>query len=113
MLASGWFPRRGSRRIVEGGTGVLRVDNNEVAKQTIPHAIPLLLTLRACRKLSVRAGMHIGLRHVSSPRHVERCVEISPYTLSGLLRIIAYATNLAGRLSAGSTNAIAVEQTSA
>jgi arylsulfatase len=29
----------------KGGTGVLRVDNNEVAKQTIPRTIPFIVTL--------------------------------------------------------------------
>jgi arylsulfatase len=29
----------------KGGTGVLRVDDNEVAKQTIPHTIPFIVTL--------------------------------------------------------------------
>jgi arylsulfatase A-like enzyme len=29
----------------KGGTGVLRVDNNEVAKQTIPHTIPFIVTV--------------------------------------------------------------------
>ena len=29
----------------KGGTGILRVDNNEVAKQTIPHTIPIIVTM--------------------------------------------------------------------
>ena len=29
----------------KGGTGTLRVDNNEVAKQTIPHTIPIIVTM--------------------------------------------------------------------
>src|SRR5262249_500758 len=29
----------------KGGTGVLRVDNNEFEKQTIPHTFPFLLTI--------------------------------------------------------------------
>ena len=29
----------------KGGTGILRVGNNEVAKQTIPHTIPFIVTM--------------------------------------------------------------------
>ena len=29
----------------KGGTGILRVDDNEVAKQTIPHTIPFIVTM--------------------------------------------------------------------
>jgi arylsulfatase A-like enzyme len=29
----------------KGGTGILRVDNNEVAKQTLPHTIPFIVTI--------------------------------------------------------------------
>jgi len=29
----------------KGGTGILKVDNNEVAKQTLPHTIPFIVTI--------------------------------------------------------------------
>jgi arylsulfatase A-like enzyme len=46
----------------KGGTGVLRVDNNEVAKQTIPHTIPFIVTLEETFDVGVdtRTGVDDG-----------------------------------------------------
>jgi arylsulfatase A-like enzyme len=46
----------------KGGTGVLRVDNNEVAKQTIPHTIPFIVTVEETFDVGVdtRTGVDDG-----------------------------------------------------
>jgi hypothetical protein len=46
----------------KGGTGILRVDNNEVAKQTMPHTIPFLVTIDETFDVGVdtRTGVEDG-----------------------------------------------------
>ena len=45
----------------KGGTGTLRVDNNEVAKQTIPHTIPFIVTME--ETFDVGVDTRTGLDH--------------------------------------------------
>jgi arylsulfatase A-like enzyme len=46
----------------KGGTGILRVDNNEVAKQSIPHTIPFIVTVEETFDVGVdsRTGVDDG-----------------------------------------------------
>jgi arylsulfatase len=47
----------------KGGTGTLRVDNNEVAKQTIPHTIPFIVTMEETFDVGVdtRTGLQAAV----------------------------------------------------
>jgi arylsulfatase A-like enzyme len=51
----------------KGGTGVLRVDNNEVAKQTIPHTIPFIVTVEETFDVGVDTRTGVNDRDYKPP----------------------------------------------
>jgi arylsulfatase len=51
----------------KGGTGVLRVDNNEVAKQTIPHTIPFIVTVEETFDVGVDTRTGVDDRDYKPP----------------------------------------------
>jgi hypothetical protein len=51
----------------KGGTGVLRVDNNEVAKQTMPHTIPFIVTVEETFDVGVDTRTGVDDRNYKPP----------------------------------------------
>jgi arylsulfatase A-like enzyme len=51
----------------KGGTGVLRVDNNEVAKQTTPHTIPFIVTVEETFDVGVDTRTGVNDRDYKPP----------------------------------------------
>ncbi len=60
----------------KGGTGVLTVDGKELARKTIPHTIPLLMSdrrdLRRWRRIRARRWTTITRCRSASPGHIDK-----------------------------------------